>query len=334
MNLKTTYLGLDLAHPIVPSASPLSENTDTARRLEDAGAPALVMYSLFEEQILDDQHRLDHFLEHGSHTFAEALTYFPEPDAYASANGEAYLEQIRRLKEHLKIPVIASLNGVSSGGWMSWAEKIEQAGADALELNIFYIPADFDHDPREIEEMYVNDVRAVRERTGLKIAVKIAPFFSSMSYMARRLEEAGADALVMFNRFYEPDFDIEQLQVKPRLKLSQSGDGLLALHWIAILRDHLKIDLAATGGIHDATDIVKALMAGADITMTASALLRRGPEHIQNLVIGLQRWMEEHEYVSVEQMKGSMSYAKVANPSAFERANYMKTLQSYRPERL
>lgn len=334
LDLSTEYLGLKLKNPLVPSASPLSENLDSARKLEDAGASAIVMYSLFEEQVLNDQNRLDHFLEYGTHTFAEAMTYFPEPKSFGSIDGESYLNHLRKLKEALGIPVIASLNGISPGGWMNYAWKMEQAGADAIELNIFFIPADGDRTPTEIEEMYLSSVRQTKERIHIPLAVKVAPYFTSMSWMARRFEEAGADGLVLFNRFYQPDFNLDALEVTPALQLSRPGEGRASLHWIALLRDRLKISLAATTGIHTHLDALRALMAGADITMMASALLLHGPAHLAHVLTSMKKWMQEHEYSSVEQMKGSLSYKKVANPAAFQRANYMKTLRSYREERV
>jgi dihydroorotate dehydrogenase (fumarate) len=327
-DLTTTYLGLSLKNPLVASASPLSRKLDTVRRLEDAGASAIVMYSLFEEQITHESHELDHYLERGTHSYAESLNYFPDLGRY-NLEPEQYLEHLRRVKEAVSIPVIGSLNGISSGGWVEYAHKIEQAGADALELNIYYVPADVDLSGTELEDTYVHLVRDVRARVKLPIALKLSPFFTSLPHMARRFVEAGANGLVLFNRFYQPDFDLEALEVVPNLALSTPHDLRLPLRWIAILYGRINADLALTGGIHSAQDILKAMMAGANVAMTASTLLMHGIDRLTHLLHTLQDWMEQHEYESITQMRGSMSQQAVADPAAFERANYMKELNSF-----
>lgn len=327
-DLTTTYLGLTLKNPVVASASPLSRRLYTARRLEDAGAAAIVMYSLFEEQITHESHELDHYLERGTHSYAEALSYFPDLDHY-NIGPEQYLEHLRRVKEAVSIPVIGSLNGISTGGWVEYAHKIEQAGADALELNIYYVPTDVDLSGAELEETYVQLVRDVRARVKLPIALKLSQFFTSLPNMAKRFVEAGANGLVLFNRFYQPDFDLEALEVVPNLVLSTPHDLRLPLRWIAILYGRVAADLALTSGIHSATDILKGVMAGANITMVASTLLAHGINRLPHLLRGLNEWMELHEYESITQMRGSMSQRAVADPAAFERANYMKELNSF-----
>ena len=327
-DLTTTYLGLTLKNPVVASASPLSRRLYTARRLEDAGAAAIVMYSLFEEQITHESHELDHYLERGTHSYAEALSYFPDLDHY-NIGPEQYLEHLRRVKEAVSIPVIGSLNGISTGGWVEYAHKIEQAGADALEFNIYYVPTDVDLSGAELEETYVQLVRDVRARVKLPIALKLSQFFTSLPNMAKRFVEAGANGLVLFNRFYQPDFDLEALEVVPNLVLSTPHDLRLPLRWIAILYGRVAADLALTSGIHSATDILKGVMAGANITMVASTLLAHGINRLPHLLRGLAEWMELHEYESITQMRGSMSQRAVADPAAFERANYMKELNSF-----
>jgi dihydroorotate dehydrogenase (fumarate) len=329
MNLTTTYMGLKLRTPLVPSAcGPLSNSIAKIRALEDAGASAIVMYSLFEEEILHDSQELDHYLTYGSESFAEALSYFPEADEYAVGPDE-YLEHLRKAKAAVDIPVIGSLNGVSSGGWVSYAKKIEQTGADALELNIYYIPTDLDLPGIEVEQMYVNVLKDVKQNLSIPVAIKLGPFFSSMAHMAKRLSKAGADGLVLFNRFYQPDIDLEELEVYPHVLLSTPQAMRLPMRWIAILYGKIEASLAATSGIHGGADVLKMLMAGADVTMLCSTLLKHGLGRIREIENELVQWMEEHEYDSVEQMKGSMSHKACAQPSAFERANYMKALKSY-----
>lgn len=328
MDLKTEYLGLELKNPVVSSASPLAANVDTVKKMEDNGAAAVVMYSLFEEQIVHEQKELDTFLTQGAESFAEAMSYFPEPEEFHNAHAEEYLEQVCKLKEAVDIPVIGSLNGVSTGGWMDYAQKIEEAGADALELNIYYIPTDPNMTSDQVENMYIEDVKRVKEIVNIPVAVKVGPFFTSFANMAKRLTEAGADGLVIFNRFYQPDIDIESLEVVHDLEFSTSYEMRLPLRWLAILYGHINTSLAATTGIHTADDVLKAVMAGADVTMIASVLFQKGIKHIARILNDIKYWMEAHEYESIEQMKGSMSMKSLAEPAAYMRANYMKTLQS------
>jgi len=327
-DLTTTYLGLQLKNPLVASASPLSKKLDTVRRIEDAGAAALVMYSLFEEQITHESHELDHYLERGTHTFAESLSYFPDLN-YLNLGPEPYLEHLHKTKQAVSIPVIGSLNGISSGGWVEYAHRIEQAGADALELNIYYLPTDPDLSGAELEEDYVQLVRDVRAKVKLPIAVKLSPYFTALPNMARRFVEAGANALVLFNRFYQPDFDLEEFEVVPNLVLSTSHDLRLPLRWIAILYGRIHADFALTSGVHTAQDVLKAMMAGANVAMMTSTLLENGVGRIMHILTDLQEWMEEHEYESIEQMRGSMSQQAVAEPAAFERANYIRALSTF-----
>jgi len=329
MDLSTTYLGLKLRSPLVPSAcGPLSNTISKIRALEDAGAAAIVVYSLFEEEILHEEHELDHYLTYGSYSYAEALNYFPEANEYELGPDE-YLEHLHRTKQAVRIPVIGSLNGVSTGGWIKYAKLIEQAGVDALELNIYYIPTDPDLPGVEVEQMYVNVLADVKRSVNIPVAIKLSPFFSNMASMAKRLSHAGADGLVLFNRFYQPDIDLEQLEVVPNVILSTPQALRLPLRWIAILYGKVESSLAATGGIHSAPDTLKMLMAGADVTMMCSVLLKNGLKRIREVELEMVQWMEEHEYESVEQMKGSMSHKSCPHPSAFERANYMKAIKSY-----
>jgi dihydroorotate dehydrogenase (fumarate) len=327
-DLTTTYLGLQLKNPLVASASPLSKKVDTVRRLEDAGAAAVVMYSLFEEQIAHESYELDHYLNRGTHSYAESLSYFPDLDHY-NLGPEPYLEHLHRIKQAVSIPVIGSLNGVSSGGWVEYAHKIEQAGADALELNIYYLPTDVDLSGAELEDVYVKLVGDVRDRVKLPIALKLSPFFTALPNMAKRFVEAGANGLVLFNRFYQPDFDLEELEVVPNLELSTSHELRLPLRWIALLYGRIQADFALTSGVHTAQDVLKAVMAGASVAMMTSTLLENGVGRLMHILTDLQEWMEEHEYESIAQMKGSMSQRAVAEPAAFERANYMKALNSF-----
>ncbi len=330
MDLTTTYMGLKLKNPLVLSASPLTNSIDKVKAVEDAGAAAVVMHSLFEEQIIHDQQEIDHFLTTTSHNYAEALDYFPEPEEYRNLHAEEYLEQLRRLKEALDIPVIGSLNGVSAGGWMKYATEMEKAGADAIELNIYYVATDPNISCAEVEQMYIEDLKTVKQSVSIPVAMKLSPFFTAFGNMAKRLDEAGADALVLFNRFYQPDIDLERLEVTPNLQFSTSYEIRLPLRWIAILYGHLKASLAATSGVHNPEDALKLIMAGADVTMMTSAVLEHGPYAFERVLKGITRWMEEHEYESIQQMKGSMSYQHVAEPAAYERANYIRVLQSYR----
>jgi dihydroorotate dehydrogenase (fumarate) len=328
IDLSTTYLGLKLKNPLVASASPLSEKLDSVRKLEDCGVSAIVMYSLFEEQVIRESLELDRFLSNGTHTYAEALTYLPEVGRY-SMGPEAYVENVYRLKQATQIPIIGSLNGVSTGGWIQYAQQIEQAGADAVELNIYYLPVDPDLTGAELEENYVNLVKDLRSQVRIPIAVKLSPFFTSMPNMARRLVEAGADGLVLFNRFYQPDFDLDELEVVPNLQLSSSAELRLPLRWIALLYGRVQTDYALTSGVHTTTDMLKAIMAGASVSMVTSEFLQNGIERAGEMLGGMLSWLEEHEYESVVQMRGSMSAQAVAQPNAFKRTNYMKVLSSY-----
>ncbi len=331
MDLSTSYLGFTLKNPVVPSASPLSESLDLIRRMEDAGAGAIVMHSLFEEQLTRESHRLDHYLDYGTESFAEALSYFPIAENYR-VGPDSYLDHVRSASEACDIPIIGSLNGISSGGWTAYAKQIEEAGATALELNIYYIPTDPSMTGAEVEDRYIEIVSAVRESVTVPVAVKIGPFFSSVAHMASKLAAAGASALVLFNRFYQPDLDIEALEVTPHLVLSTSDELRLPLRWLAILSGRVDVDLAITSGVHTYEDVLKSVMAGANVTMMASELLHNGIDRITEITGEVERWLIEHEYESLKQMQGSMSQRHVAEPSAFERANYMKVLQSWRPD--
>ena len=327
-SLATEYLGLELSSPLVMSSSPLCEDLDAVRRAEDAGAGAVVLHSLFEEQLTIESHDLDRHLSRHEYNFPEAAGYFPEMASY-NLGPDGYLEHLRRAKDAVDIPVIASLNGVSSGGWIDFARRIEQAGADALELNAYFLPTDPLVTGAEVEAMYVDLVRDVGLTVTLPLAVKLSHFFSAIPNIAHRLERAGAKGLVLFNRFYQPDLDIERLEVVPNLTLSTSSELRLRIRWVAILHGHVDVDLAVTGGVHSAEDVVKALMAGAAATMMTSALLRHGVDHLARVQAGLLAWMEEHEYESVRQMRGCMSSAAVAEPAAFERSNYLRVLRGY-----
>jgi dihydroorotate dehydrogenase (fumarate) len=327
-DLSTSYLGLSLKNPLVVSPSPLCEDLGAIRKMEDAGASAVVLHSLFEEQLTLNSQDLDQFLTSGTESFAEALSYFPDMGQF-KLGPEAYLEHIQKAKKAVKIPIIGSLNGVSTGGWVSFAKKIEQAGADALELNVYYIATDPDMSGPQVEQMYADLVRDVRGSLKIPIAVKLGPYFSSMASVARRLDQGGANGLVLFNRFYQPDFDLEKLEVTPNLNLSRSEELRLRLCWVAILSGRIKADMAITGGVHTAEDVIKSMMAGAKVAMMTSALLKNGIEHLKTVREGIEAWMEKHEYASIRQMQGSMSQKSVAEPAAFVRANYMKVLRSY-----
>jgi dihydroorotate dehydrogenase (fumarate) len=324
-------MGMTLKHPVVPSASPLSRTLDGIRAMEDAGAAAIVMYSLFEEQITLEANILDHYLSYGADSFPEAASYFPEM-AHYNIGPDEYLALLTRAKAATDIPIIGSLNGISTGGWIDYARKIEQAGADGLELNVYFIPTDPLLTGEGVETVYLNVLRDVRQNINIPVAMKLIPYFSSIANMSARLSHAGADALVLFNRFYQPDFDLEQLEVVPHLVLSNSHELRLPLHWTAILFGRIKADLAITTGIHTHYDVIKGLLSGANVTMMASELMQHGIGRIGDVVQGLKEWMEDHEYESVHQMRGSMSYLNVAEPAAFERANYMKMLQSWRDD--
>lgn len=328
-DLSTTYLGLNLKNPLVASASPLSKKLDRAKKLEDAGISAIVMYSLFEEQIIHESLELDHYLNRGSDSFPEALSYLPDGGMYA-IKPEKYLDQVTGLKKALKIPVIGSLNGVSKGGWTRYARKIEEAGADALELNVYYIATDLDMTSSDIEDTQVELVAEVKSAVKIPLAVKISPFVTSIPNYAKRLVEAGADGLVLFNRFYQPDFDLEELEIIHSLDLSTSSDLRLPLRWISILHGKIDTDFALTSGVHSYTDVLKSMMSGAKVAMMASNLLHSGEHVIGEILSNLETWMKEHEYESIQQMQGSMSQKSVKEPAAFERANYMKVLNSFR----
>ena len=328
-DLSTTYLGLELKNPLVASASPLSKKVDSAQKLEAAGVSAIVMYSLFEEQIIHESLELDHYLTRGTNSFAEAQTYLPEIGTY-NMGPDKYLDHLSALKAAVKIPVIGSLNGVSKGGWVRYARHMQDAGADALELNMYYLSADPNLTGPELEDNYVSLVAEVKAAIDIPLAVKLSPFVTSLPNFARRLVTAGADGLVLFNRFYQPDFDLEELEVVRTLALSKSSDLLLPLRWTSILYGKIDADLALTSGIHSATDVLKAMMAGAKVAMTASAILRDGYDVVPTVLTDLQAWMESHDYESIKQMQGSMSQQSVAEPAAFERSNYIQILSNFR----
>jgi len=328
IDLSTTYLGLQLKNPIVVSAGPLQREVEAVREMERAGAAAVVMHSLFEEQIDIESEELNRWLEYGSESFAESLHYLPDLEKY-NHGPEAYLEHLAKVKKAVEIPVIASLNGSSIGGWTRYARMMQEAGADALELNTYHVAANAELPGPEVEQMYYEVVRQVKAAVRIPLAVKVSYFFSSIPHMMRRLDLAGANGLVMFNRFYQPDINLEELEVVPHLELSRSYDLLLRLNWIAVVYGHVKADLAITGGVHTAEDVLKSMMVGARVAMMTSALLEKGVGHIRHVLLELRRWMEEHEYESIRQMQGSMARKNVADPAAFERANYMKVLSSY-----
>ncbi len=330
MDLTTRYLGMNLRSPLVPSASPLSDEIDNIRRMEDAGAAAVVIHSLFEEQLTREQESLQHHLMYGTDSFPEALSFLPEPGDFP-AGPEEYLNHIRKAKDAVRIPVVASLNGASIGGWTEYARKIQQAGADALELNVYHIPTDMDRSGAEIEQTYIDIVKAVKSVVSIPVALKLSPFFSNMANMAKKLDETGVNGLVLFNRFYQPDMDLETLEIRPNVNLSTPHALRLPLRWIAILYGRIKADLAGTGGIHEAHDVLKMLMAGADVTMLCSTLFRKGIGYIREIETGMCEWMEEHDYQSVRQLQGSMSQKYCSDPTAFERAQYMRAVISYKP---
>jgi dihydroorotate dehydrogenase (fumarate) len=328
VDLSTSYLGLPLKNPLVAAASPLSKKESTVRRLEDAGVGAVVMYSLFEEQITHESLALDYYLSRGTESYAEAITYFPDMEKY-NVGPEDYLNLIQKLKKAVDIPIVASLNGISSGGWVEYARRMEQAGADALELNIYYLPTDTNLTGQELEQTYVDLVGDIRRQIHIPLAVKLSPYFTALPNFARRLVQAGANGLVLFNRFFQPDLDIEMLEVVPRLELSTSSELRLPLRWVAILYKRIEADLALTGGVHTPEDVIKSIMAGANVVQIASELIANGINRVGELLTGIVQWMETFEYESVTQMLGSMSQQAVAEPAAFERANYMKALTSY-----
>lgn len=327
-DLSTTYLGLKLANPLVPSASPLSRNLDDAKRLEDAGAPALVMYSLFEEEVRAEEERTARFLHHQQIGHAEADSFLPMPTRYSSRLDD-YMNQLQALKATLDIPIIASLNGVSMNGWVDHGRELQEAGADALELNVYYIAADPKESGGEVEKRYLDLLRELKQHVTIPITMKLSDQFSSISRMVSELEAAGADGVALFNRFYQPDIDLDTLEVMPALELSTPAEALLRIRWVAILHGQVKLSLAVTGGFYSASDVLKAMLAGADVTHLCSVLLRHGQEHIGVILKDLQQWLEENEYDSLAQLKGSLSRRHAPDPAAFERANYLSVLHSY-----
>ncbi len=328
MRLSTKYMGLKLKNPLVPSASPLTEKLDRIKILEDNGASAVVLFSLFEEQIEQQDSSLEFFMEYGADSYAEALSYFPKAHEFMSGPQE-YLENVRKIKEGVDIPVIASLNGATPGGWMDYAKKLEAAGADALELNIHYLPVDFSETSAAVEKRYTDIVGWVKNNVTIPVAVKIGSRFSSLPAVAKALEGVGADALVMFNRFYHPDIDLEKLETKRQIQLSHSREIRLAMRWISILRGNVGVSFAASGGVHNAQDVLKLIMSGADVTMLASALMAHGPETMKTILKDLITWMDENEYQSLSQMKGSMSLIHSHKPQTLVRDNYMRTLLEF-----
>jgi len=326
IDLSTSYLGLKLGSPLVVSASPLSRDVDGICRLEEAGASAVVLYSLFEEQLRQEEVDLEYHLSVGTESFAESLTYFPQPSEFQTGP-EGYLNHIRKAKSSVSIPVIASLNGSTIGGWTKFAAEIERAGADAIECNIYYIPTDPNLLAADVEKTYVDILQAVKSAVTIPVAIKLSPFFSNMANVAHRLDEAGADGLVLFNRFYQPDIDLEELEIRPNVLLSTPQALRLPLTWIGILYGRLKASLAATSGVHGAEDVIKLLMVGANVAMLCSSLMRHGVNHLRHVERELRNWMEEHEYESVAQMQGSMSQIKCPDPAAFERAQYMRAVK-------
>jgi dihydroorotate dehydrogenase (fumarate) len=328
IDLSTTYMGLELKNPIVASASPLCDSVDNIRRLEDHGIAAVVLPSLFEEQLVLDSESVDMDLSRGSNTFSESSSFLPELGDY-NLGPEGYLELIRKAKKHVSIPVIASLNGVTPGGWVRYAREMEEAGADAIELNIYSLVTDASRTAAEVEKDYCALVRNLRENLKIPIAVKLSHFFSAFANFASYIDTSGANALVLFNRFYQPDLDINQQEVVPSLTLSHPSELLLRLHWTAVLYGHISADIAVTGGVHRAEDVLKSLMAGASVAMMTSALLQNGVAHLDTVLAGILQWMEEHEYESTNQMRGSMSRRSVPDPALYERANYMRVLSSY-----
>lgn len=329
MNLETTYLGLKLPHPLMPGASPLVDNMDTVRQMEDAGAAAIVMHSLFEEQVVQEEWSSFHHQAQHADSSAEAASYFPNQEDY-NLGPEQYLEQLHRIKAAVKIPVIASLNGTRIGGWIDFARQIEQAGASALELNIYYVATDATESGEEVESRTLDVLRAVRAAVKLPLAVKLSPFYSSLAHFATQLDALGADGLVLFNRFYQPDIDADNLETVPKLDLSNATELRTRLRWLGILHGNVRCSLACSGGIHRAVDVIKAIMAGADAVQTVSAILHFGPKHLSTLLEGMRYWMEQHEFESLAQMKGNMSLRHCPDPAAYERANYLKTLQLWR----
>ncbi len=331
MNLSTRYLGLKLEHPLVASASPLTKSFEGIMNLAAANPAAIVMHSLFEEQLNESSNELDHYMSYGTESFGEALTYFPEIDSF-DVGPDLYLEHIEKAKRNTEIPIIGSLNGSSKGGWINFAKMIEEAGADALELNIYHIPTDPLIESSDVEEMYLETVRDVVDSVMIPVSVKLGPFFSSIPNICMKMSRIGVKGFVLFNRFYQPDIDIEHLEVAPNLTLSTSNDLRLPLRWVAILHDRIDADFAISSGVHNANDVLKGMMAGANVTMMAAELLKYGVDRLGSIKREMELWMEEHEYSSIEQMRGSMSQRKVLDPASFERSNYMKILNSYKQD--
>ena len=328
MDLSTRYLGLNLKHPVIASSTPLSETLEGVKLLEDSGASAIVMFSLFEEQIRRENEAFDFLLDSGTESFAESLNYFPHIDR-APKGPEHYLNLLRKAVEATDIPIIGSLNGITNEGWIDYAKQIQEAGAHALELNIYFIPTDIEMTPDEVEQRYFDILRAVKNSVSIPIAIKLSPFFSSIGNMAKRLTNAGADGLVLFNRFYQPDIDLNLLQVDSRASLSTPEEIRLPLLWIAVLYGRIEASLAASRGVHSSDEIVKYLLAGADVVTVASVLMKNGPRHLQVLVDGLQQWLSARNYQSLDEVRGVMSRLRAANPDAFERVNYIKVLESF-----
>ena len=329
IDLSAQYLGLKLKNPLIASASPLSERVETVKQMEQAGIGAVVMYSLFEEQIIHESLELDHYLNYGTESFAEALTYLPDTGRY-SLGPEKYVDHVKRLKDAVTIPVIGSLNGVSSGGWVQYAKRIEEAGADALELNIYYLPFDPSLTSAGLEENYIQLVKDVRREIKIPLAVKVSPFLTGVANVLKQFADAGADGLVLFNRFYQPDIDLEKMEITPSLVLSTSSELRMPLRWVALLYGQIKADFAITSGVHTSEDVIKSMMAGASAAMMASELLKNGIQRIPEILSGMQLWMETNEYESIAQMKGSMSAQAVRQPGSLRRSNYIKVLNSFR----
>jgi dihydroorotate dehydrogenase (fumarate) len=329
MNLSSNYLGLHLKHPFMPGASPLVDNLDVVKRLEDAGASAIVMHSLFEEQISSERLASIYHMEMYAESYAEALSYFPKASDF-EMGPEHYLEHIRRIKETVAVPVIASLNGSTPGGWTRYAREMQQAGADALELNVYHLATDPMESGEEVEKRLLEVCRIVRQAVTIPVAVKLSPFFSALPNLACKLDDVGINGLVLFNRFYQPDIDLETLQIVPQLHFSTSAELLMRLRWTAILSGRIQADIAVSGGVHTHLDAIKAVMAGAHSVQVVAALLTHGPDFLRTLVSSVAQWMHEHEYDSLRQMQGSMNLLRTPDPAAFERANYMRILQSWR----
>jgi dihydroorotate dehydrogenase (fumarate) len=330
MDLTTRYLGMNLRTPLVPSASPLSDELDNIKRMEDAGASAVVLHSLFEEQMKSEQEAMQYHLMYGTDSFPESLTFFPKPSEFITGP-EEYAGAIRKAKDAVRIPIIASLNGAAIGGWIDYARKIQQAGADAIELNVYSIPTEMDRTSLEVEQTYIDIVKAVKSVVNIPVAIKLSPFFSNMANMAKKLDQAGVNGLVLFNRFYQPDINLAEMEVQPSINLSVPQDLLLPLRWLAILFGRIKADMAATSGIHSAQDVLKLLMVGADVAMLCSVLFNKGFKVIREIETEMCEWLSEHDYQSVRQLQGCMSQKNCADPAAFERAQYMRALLSYKP---